>query len=110
MSPTYRGYSVEQPIPSLVNNLRSHCIQRVALGAQNNLVCLTGVANEVFEWRFSEDNETGEEAQLQPQLNKQLRGKRLQSIAVGKSHYACVTHAGKMIVWCLTFFTSIGLY
>ena len=46
---------MEAPIPTLVSHLRSNHMQAVAIGAHDNVVCLTGVSNEIYEWRFTEE-------------------------------------------------------
>lgn len=91
------GWSVEAPIPTLVSHLRSSHMQSVAIGAHDNVVCLTGVSNEYFEWRFAEDE--GQLADAEPKQNRALRGKRLVSISVGKGRCAAVTAAGALLEW-----------
>lgn len=43
------GWSVEAAIPTIVSHLRSNHMQAVAIGAHDNVVCLTGVSNEIYE-------------------------------------------------------------
>ena len=88
---------MEAPIPTLVSHLRSSHMQSVAIGAHDNVVCLTGVSNEYFEWRFAE--EEGQVADAEPKQNRALRGKRLVSISVGKGRCAAVTAAGALLEW-----------
>ncbi len=91
------GWSVEAPVPTLVSHLRSNHIQSVAIGAHDNVVCLTGVSNEIYEWRFTEEGE--HQAETEPTQNRALRGKRLVSISVGKGRCAAATAAGVLLEW-----------
>jgi len=91
------GWSVEAPIPTLVSHLRSNHMQSVAIGAHDNVVCLTGVSNEIYEWRFEGEGE--HQAESEPKQNRALRGKRLISVSVGKGRCAAATAAGVLLEW-----------
>jgi hypothetical protein len=91
------GWSVEAPIPTIVSHLRSNHMQAIAIGAHDNVVCLTGVSNEIYEWRFTEEGE--HQAESEPKQNRALRGKRLVSISVGKGRCAAATAAGVLLEW-----------
>lgn len=97
VSPPQWGWSVEAPIPTIVSHLRSNHMQAVAIGAHDNVVCLTGVSNEIYEWRFTEEGE--HQAETEPKQNRALRGKRLISISVGKGRCAAATAAGVLLEW-----------
>ena len=95
------GYSAETPVPQLVQGMQSNCIQRIECGDAANFICLTGIGNEVYEWKF---NDTNESCQLlnEPQLVRALRGKRINDISIGKTHHAVVTQTGKLLTWGTT--------
>lgn len=91
------GFSVEAPLPTIVSHLRSNHMQAIAIGAHDNVVCLTGVSNEIYEWRFTEEGD--HPAEVEPKQNRALRGKRLVSISVGKGRCAAATAGGVLLEW-----------
>ncbi len=55
------GFALERAIPTLITSLRGHCIQRVAVGSSDNILCLTGPANDVYNWQFEVDDNASSE-------------------------------------------------
>ncbi len=51
------GYALEQACPTLIPGLRGHHMVAVAVGADENVVCLSGVANEVYAWQFEDEGD-----------------------------------------------------
>jgi len=91
------GYAVETAIPQKVASLATYRYQHCAVGSPDFVALLTGVANELLEWQFEEDEEF--ETTPGPVSVNELRGVRIKSFSSGKSHRAVVTEAGKLFMW-----------
>jgi alpha-tubulin suppressor-like RCC1 family protein len=103
------GYGVGSPVPVVQQALQGTFVQAVSVGSNDNVLLLTGAAQEIFRIGFDDAEDADAEAASsdadaeasgpRPVPCDLLRGRRITALALGSSHGLAVDQRGGLVAW-----------